>query len=242
MAGRARALAWIAAPVLATVAVALVPCASPALASAQPRQPVAFADAGGNRAAQTRHQASGTVLAIDGRSLAIQTRARPMSMLGALTAAADAASGSVAAVLADAGLWPAGAGVPAGNGVIRQLRREKLIARGAGSGPDAVTFYDDPGVHISMSIGGRLFGAAGRSAGRSHAFRQWHLLPSVLARRTTYDRILGVRTAAGSGPASSAGLAIGESVSVVYTRAASGGLTAIQVSGPSGSTGAPAAG
>ena len=59
-------------------------------------------------------------------------------------------------MLADAGVWPAGSGVPADNGVIAQLRSEHLIARGTGT----VTLYDGPGVHIFMSIEGRFFGTS----------------------------------------------------------------------------------
>jgi hypothetical protein len=53
-------------------------------------------------------------------------------------------SGSVAAVLAGAGLWPAGGGVPNDAGIIAQLLREHLITRGAGTGPVQVTLYDTP--------------------------------------------------------------------------------------------------
>jgi hypothetical protein len=42
-------------------------------------------------------------------------------------------SGSVAAVLAGGGVWQAGTGVPADNGVIAQLLQERLIARGVSS-------------------------------------------------------------------------------------------------------------
>src|SRR2546421_2637668 len=48
-------------------------------------------------------------------------------------------SGSVAAVLAAAGLWPAGAGVPNDAGVIAQLLRQGSVARGVGTGPFEVT-------------------------------------------------------------------------------------------------------
>src|SRR5947209_6567100 len=43
-------------------------------------------------------------------------------------------SGSVAAVLSGAGLWPVGASVPNDAGVISELRAEHLIARGPGVG------------------------------------------------------------------------------------------------------------
>src|SRR5581483_1717771 len=44
-------------------------------------------------------------------------------------------SGSVAAVLAAAGLWPAGGGVPSDAGIIATLRSERMIVRGVGRGP-----------------------------------------------------------------------------------------------------------
>ena len=112
-------------------------------------------------------------------------------------------SGAVTAVLAGAGLWPAGAGVPADNGVISELLSEHLIARGVASAPDGVTLYDDPGVHIFMNIDGRFFGTSdgaggGDAAGgagwladgawdaSSRAYRKYHLLPTVLAQKTSY--------------------------------------------------------
>ena len=69
-------------------------------------------------------------------------------------------SGSVVAVLVAGGLWPTGAAVPSDAGVIQYLLRAKLIARGAGAGPQEVTLYDDPGVHIFMNIDGRFFGTS----------------------------------------------------------------------------------
>jgi cell division septation protein DedD len=112
-------------------------------------------------------------------------------------------SGAVAAVLADAGLWPSGAGVPADSGVISELLSEHLIARGVGSAPDAVTLYDDPGEHIFMNINGHFFGTSdgggsGDPAGgagwlddgapdaSSPAYMRYHFLPAVLAQQTSY--------------------------------------------------------
>jgi hypothetical protein len=112
-------------------------------------------------------------------------------------------SGSVAAVLAGAGLWPAGAGVPADNGVISELMADHLIAAGVGTGPDSVDLYDDPGVHIFMSIDGRFFGTSdgdggGDAAGgagwlddgaddaSNHAFKTYHVLPSALKQKTSW--------------------------------------------------------
>jgi hypothetical protein len=123
-------------------------------------------------------------------------------------------SGSVAAVLAGAGLWPAGSGVPADNGVIAQLMSEHLIARGAGTGPNSVTLYDDPGVHIFMNIDGRFFGTSDGGGGgdrkggagwlsgsawdaSDRAFKQYHVLPAVLDTKTTYGQSYTFQLGAG---------------------------------------------
>jgi len=74
-------------------------------------------------------------------------------------------SGSVAAVLEGAGLWPSGAGVPSDAGVVAELLRDGVIARGAGRGPVEVTLYDRPGVHIFMNIDGRFFGTSDGGGG-----------------------------------------------------------------------------
>ena len=112
-------------------------------------------------------------------------------------------SGSVAAVLAAGGLWPAGGGVPGDLGVIQQLLAEHLIAPGPGRTPTEVTLYDEPGVHIFMNINGRFFGTSDGAGGGSRkggpgwlddgapdaysrAFRQYHVLPGVLRDSTIY--------------------------------------------------------
>jgi hypothetical protein len=112
-------------------------------------------------------------------------------------------SGSVAAVLAAAGLWTPGSGVPADNGIISQLRSEHLIAKGVGTAPDEVTLYDDPGVHIFINIEGRFFGTSDGGGGgdrkggpgwlddgawdaTNSAFRKYYFLESVLRNSTTY--------------------------------------------------------
>jgi hypothetical protein len=110
-------------------------------------------------------------------------------------------SGSVAAVLVGAGLWPAGGSVPNDAGVISYLLHRGLIAKGAGSGPREVTLYDHPGVHIFMNINGRFFGTSdggGRAdpaggpgwlddsapdAG-ARAFRRYHIVGSALKATT----------------------------------------------------------
>lgn len=115
-------------------------------------------------------------------------------------------SGSVAAVLAGAGLWPAGSPVPGDDGIIAQLLQEGLIAPGPGSGPEEVTLYDNPGVHIFMNIGGRFFGTSDGDGGSgtsnggagwlddsapdasSPAFIAYHVLPSELASQLVYGQ------------------------------------------------------
>ena len=147
-------------------------------------------------------------------------------------------SGAVGAVLAGAGVWPAGSGVPADNGVIAQLRSAQEIARGTGT----VTLYDRPGVHIFMEIDGRSFGTSDGGEGSplnprggagwlddgapdaaSHAFRAYHLLPTVVHAPTTYGPTL---TLTAPDPALLEGLQVGERLRVTYTRRANGTLIA----------------
>ena len=153
-------------------------------------------------------------------------------------------SGSVAAVLAGAGLWPAGSGVPNDAGVIAQLLAQKLIARGPGTAPSEVTLYDDPGVHIFMNIDGRFFGTSDGGGGNakggpawlydgapdSHTsvYRRYHVLPSVLRTRTTYGESFTFQT--GGQPGLVAGAQAGDKVRVSYaqTRVGSISATAIQ--------------
>jgi hypothetical protein len=163
-------------------------------------------------------------------------------------------SGSVAAVLAGAGLWPAGSPVPNDAGVIRQLLDERLIARGAGTPPDEVTLYDDPGVHIFMNIDGRFFGTSDGGGGGtpkggagwlddgapdaySRAFRRYHVLPYVLHDRTTYGHSLSFMT--GAAPAAAAGVQVGDRIHVGYTKTTSGTMTLRTVTfvGSAGATG-----
>jgi hypothetical protein len=151
-------------------------------------------------------------------------------------------SGTVAAVLAGAGLWEPGTPVPGDAGVIAQLRSEKQIALGRGSGPADVTLYDDPGVHIFMSIDGHFFGTSdGGGAGgdakggagwlndgapdaSDRAYKQYHVLPSALEGQTTYgpELTFGV----GRSPGVMSGLAVGDQVSVSFTESKSGTMTA----------------
>ncbi len=138
-------------------------------------------------------------------------------------------SGAVAAVLAGAGLWPSGAGVPSDHGIISELLSEHLIARGVGSAPDGVTLYDDPGVHIFMNIDGRFFGTSdgaggGDAAGgagwladgawdaSSSAYVKYHFLPSVLAQKTSYGNDFTFQLPAGGLFAATRGSALGISL------------------------------
>jgi hypothetical protein len=156
-------------------------------------------------------------------------------------------SGSVAAVLSGAGLWPAGSPVPNDAGVIKQLLQDKLIARGPGSAPDEVTLYDDPGVHIFMNIDGRFFGTSDGGAGNSsqvkggagwlddgapdassRAFKQYHILPAVLKDRTTYGHALTFQIGANA-PGVDAGVQVGDDLDVSYQGMGNGSMLASAV-------------
>jgi hypothetical protein len=228
-----------------------------------------------------RGQVSGTVIGVADHAFAIQAGGSRMSVVQALTAAANTVtagdfpyvyggghaqagiasigikgpgyngrrigfdcSGSVAAVLAGAGLWPVAAGVPNDAGVVAELMREHLIARGRGRGASEVTFYDDPGVHIFMEVDGGFFGTSDGGGGgnpnggagwlddgapdaHSRTYKAYHLLPGVLHEQTAFARILTFWT---SGRATVAhGVAIGSDVRVTYTEAPNGHLTAQSV-------------
>jgi hypothetical protein len=150
-------------------------------------------------------------------------------------------SGSVAAVLSQAGLWPVAAGVPGDAGVISQLLHEHLIARGRGHGATEVTFYDDWGVHIFMDINGRFFGTSDGAGGgnpnggagwlddgapdaSSRRYKPYHLLPGVLREQTSLERILTFQTRGHA--AVTHGLMLGSAVHVAYTVAPNGSLVA----------------
>jgi Domain of unknown function (DUF5666) len=151
-------------------------------------------------------------------------------------------SGSVAAVLSGAGVWPAGSPVPNDAGIIAQLRQEKLIARGVGTGPDEVTLYDHPGVHIFMNIDGRFFGTSDGGAGNplqrnggagwlndgapdasSRAYKPYHLNLSVLTQTVTYGPNLTFET--GADPNLITGFSVGDNVHVSYTTNRAGAVT-----------------
>jgi hypothetical protein len=154
-------------------------------------------------------------------------------------------SGSVAAVLAGAGVWQPTSGVPNDAGIITQLLSAHLIARGAGHGASEVTLYDDPGVHIFMNIDGHFFGTSDGGAGgdpaggagwlddgapdaTSHVYKRYHLLLPVIHRRTTFERILTFQT--GGHASVTHGLELGTDVRVAYTQTPNGRVTAQGVS------------
>jgi len=232
--------------------------------------------------APVHEQVSGTVLSVSGRTFAIETGGARMSVVAALTDAANNVtagdfpyvyggghaqagiasigikgpgyngrrigfdcSGSVAAVLAGAGVWQPTSGVPNDAGIIAELRQQHLIARGVGHGATEVTLYDDPGVHIFMNIDGTFFGTSDGGGGgdraggagwlddgawdaHSHIYKPYHLLLPVLERQTTFARILTFQTA--GRPSLVHGLELGGGVHVSYTQTPNGRMTAVSVS------------
>jgi hypothetical protein len=157
-------------------------------------------------------------------------------------------SGSVAAVLSQAGLWPVAAGVPSDAGVISELLHEHLIARGRGHGASEVTLYDDWGVHIFMDIGGRFFGTSDGGGGgnpnggagwlddgapdaSSRQYKPYHLVSGVLRQQTSLERILTFTVPSRRRAAAiTHGLMLGSAVHVGYTVAPNGNLVAQSVS------------
>lgn len=147
-------------------------------------------------------------------------------------------SGSVAAALAGAGLWPSGSPVPGDAGVIAQLLRAHVIAPGAGTAPTEVTLYDDPGVHIFMNIDGRFFGTSDGGGGNSEGgpawlddgawdassskYKRYHVLASVLANKTNSGQSFTFETRAE--PASALGGVLGETVRITYAAASNGSM------------------
>jgi hypothetical protein len=143
-------------------------------------------------------------------------------------------SGSIAAVLAGAGLWVPGTGVPSDAGVIAELRQAHLIARGAGHGSRSVTLWDDRGVHIFMQIGIRYFGTSdggapspenpdggagwlddGAPDTQDHHYRPWHLVPAAVDRRVNAGRVVTVALRGGLVTATGE-LGIGSRVGIRY--------------------------
>lgn len=224
---------------------------------------------------------SGTVIGVSGRTFAIEAGGGRMSVVNALTRAANGVtagdfpyvyagghaqagvasigakgpgyngrrigfdcSGSVAAVLSGAGLWPVAAGVPNDAGIISELRHEHLIAPGRGHGATEVTLYDDPGIHIFMDIDEHFFGTSDGAGGGdpnggagwlddgapdafSRHYKRYHLLPGVLRARTAFERVFTFETR--GRVAVVHGVAVGGNVRVGYTVARNGTLLAQSV-------------
>jgi len=162
-------------------------------------------------------------------------------------------SGSVAAVLAGAGLWPAGGGVPNDAGIIAQLLQEHLIARGAGTGPVEVTLYDHPGVHIFMNIDGRFFGTSDGGGGGNprggagwlddgapdaltRSYKPYHFFPWVLKGSTNAGHIDSFELGALNGEPTV--LELGVKVRVSYEQTRSGRTFATALAYPGAITAA----
>jgi hypothetical protein len=155
-------------------------------------------------------------------------------------------SGSVAAVLAAGGLWPAGAGVPGDLGVIQQLLAARLIAPGPGRAPAEVTLYDESGVHIFMNIDGRFFGTSDGAGGGSRkggpgwlddgaadaftrAFRQYHVLAGALRDHSSDAHRFTLQAA---DPSELAGVALGDRIHVRFRPGPSGTLSLLALTYP----------
>jgi hypothetical protein len=224
-----------------------------------------------------RGSVSGTVTAINGSSITVQTSGKWGGVVDAMISAATKitredypyvygggharasvasvgtrgpgynghrrgfdCSGSVAAVLVAGGLWPAGSGVPNDAWVIRELLQQGLIARGPGTGPVEVMLYDDPGVHIFMSINGAFFGTSDGGGGGNprggagwlndgapfawgSTYKRYHIVPSALAGTAGWGHRVTFQAA---DPQSLTGLQVHQNVHVTYVEAASGSFIA----------------
>ena len=198
--------------------------------------------------------ATGHVIAVDGDSITIQTAGAARAGVASTGIAGGPGyngrtkgfdcSGSVAAVLAGADLWAPRSGVPSDAGVISELRGEGLIEPGAGTGANEVTLYDDPGVHIFMSINGQYFGTSDGGSGNpnqkrggagwlydgapdatSSAFRRYHFVPRVLSGAAGASRTMTFVLGSRSGPITQ--FLTGDQVRVSYEELASGTMVAL---------------
>jgi hypothetical protein len=151
-------------------------------------------------------------------------------------------SGAMAAVLAAGGLWPKGSAVPGDAGIIQELLARKLIVPGGGTGPGAITLYDQPGRHIFMNIAGRFydtgFGQRGGAdwADGPESTRGWkiyHVRPTYLKQSGSDLHYATLYT--GTSKADSlriAGFSVGATVDVGYRQNTDGSLTLTGVSYP----------
>ncbi len=154
-------------------------------------------------------------------------------------------SGVVGDLLVAVGLYPAGESLPNDAGIISYLLERHLIVPGPGRGPASVTFYDQPGVHIFMNIGGRPWGAGSGGPGGddnggpgwldggaaqvySPSFKRYHLTAAVLGLKPgagysiayAYDSV---------GSDELAGLRRGDPVSVRSRNLGNGTMLAVSV-------------
>ena len=184
--------------------------------------------------------AAGTVVALGWSSFTLRIGGHRMSVVRALTAAANAvAHGDYPYVYG-------GGHAQAGAGSIAELRRQNLIVGGVGHGAGAVTFWDKPGVHIFMSINGRVFGTSDGGPGNpgqphggagwlndgapdalNRAFKPYHLVATALGTTTVYGPTLTFST--GRAYDLLEGVALGDELRVSYTRDRKGALTAGEV-------------
>lgn len=151
-------------------------------------------------------------------------------------------------MLAGAGLWPAGAGVPNDAGIVSALLHQQLIARGVGKGPVEVTLYDRPEVHIFINIDGRFFGTSDGAGGgnpnggagwlddgapdASHSvYHAYHLLPRVLRGSTNAGHIMSFQLSGGL----PLDVLVGDQVRVGYDETRAGNLVATAVGLPGAS-------
>lgn len=153
-------------------------------------------------------------------------------------------SATVAAVLAASGLWPKSREVPGDVGVIDDLLRAKVVAKGAGTGPYSVDLFDRPDEDIQMNIDGDFFGTGytakggpawmGAEAASYPKYRVYHVRPSDLKNRSSYRHEVTFEY-----PDSAAGytlqqeISVGEKVQVTY-RQSHGALIAVSASNTGG--------
>jgi hypothetical protein len=146
-------------------------------------------------------------------------------------------------VLVAGGLWPRASGVPNDAWLIRELLQQGLIARGPGQGPVEVTLYDNPGVHIFMSIDGAFFGTSDGAGGGNpkggagwlndsapfawgSKYKRYHIVPSAL--RGSFGSSHNV-TFQVTDPQALAALSLHQKVRVSYAEAASGSFLATAI-------------
>ena len=149
-------------------------------------------------------------------------------------------SGVVAAVLAAAGLWPKGSSVPGDAGVVQELMKDKLIAKGASAGPYQIALFDLPGKDIQMKIGGRFFGTGVGSRGGAGWFddgalafpryKEYHVLPGALHERSSDANYMTFSFGSGASQETIATeVTVGAKVQVTYAEAGDSSIRAESV-------------